>query len=58
MRPEAGELMAVFCAVVMRGGRNPVVVDVRSRSAELSGVEVPTAILPVFEMSMRCTPAV
>ena len=33
--------MAVRCAAVMRGGRNPLVVADNSRAAEASGVDVP-----------------
>ena len=32
--PVAGEVMAFFCAVVIRGGRKPFVVDVKSKIDE------------------------
>ena len=38
VRPVAGELIKSRCDVVMRGGRNPLLVDFTSSMAELSGV--------------------
>ena len=39
--PVAGVAMAVRCAAVMRGGRNPLSVADNSRAAEALGLEVP-----------------
>jgi hypothetical protein len=35
--PVAGEAMAVFCALVMRGGKNPLVTELTSKMAQLFG---------------------
>ena len=46
VRPMAGEVIAVRCAVVIRGGRNPFVVEATSKRADAAGVEAPMPTCP------------
>ena len=39
--PVAGETIASRCAVVIRGGKKPLVIELASNTAEASGVAVP-----------------
>ena len=46
VRPEAGEAMAFFCAVVRRGGRKPLVVESIWTTAEATLEVAPTPMVP------------
>ena len=49
-------MIASRCAVVMRGGRNPRVVLVKSRTARVLGVVVPMPTSPVERILIRSDP--
>jgi hypothetical protein len=46
--PAAGEVIAFFCVVVIRGGRKPLVVDASVSIDDVTFVVVPTNKLPVL----------
>ena len=56
MRPSTGLTILFICASVIRGGKNPCVVEVTSNSAELTGVVAPTPILPVEVIEIPSVP--
>ena len=45
IRPGTGFTIALRCALFMRGGKNPFVVELTSSNAEFSGVVVPIPTL-------------